>query len=643
MRQEDEAGGPQDTGKAQEPEGSAEKAGSKKDKYQKAQAKAEHAGEKLGKAREKLDKTEAKRAAKKPPGLAKKAVRGARTEAWFYVHNKIHEVEHENVGVEGAHKSELAAEAGARKLTRYAKRRWREHPARKVAKWERKDIKARANVDFQKMASEHPELASNPLSRVQQKWKLKRRYSKEAKAAAKQGAKAAKKTAAASGTATRRAAQFVTRHPVAVLVLLLLLLLCFLVSAVSSIFPTLGSGLANALSGTSYASEDTDLLGVDEDYTALENELAQTVANIESTHPGYDEYRYSVDEIGHNPYELASYLSAKYHVYFREQVQDELREIFEAQYELTLTEEVEIRYRTETSTDPETGETTTEEVPYADDFIVTGKSPETLRNEVMPLIKDFLAERGLQLSEEKTVITHISDGFDFLGQNVRKYNGKLLIKPSKNAIKSFLKKVRAIVRENKTATQDLLIRKLNPVIRGWVNYHRYVVSADIFGLVDHRIFECLWRWACRRHKRKGRKWIANKYWHHIDNRTWTFATEPAFRGKDFDEKHLKLEYAANTKIIRFRKIAAEANPFDEKWTGYYEERDGERMLNSTKGREKLVKIWNNQKRCCPVCGERITSETGFKTHFNTENNRKWPAIMVHPWCHRNLHEPGYLI
>ena len=405
MRQEDEAGGPQDTGKAQEPEGSAEKAGSKKDKYQKAQAKAEHAGEKLGKAREKLDKTEAKRAAKKPPGLAKKAVRGARTEAWFYVHNKIHEVEHENVGVEGAHKSELAAEAGARKLTRYAKRRWREHPARKVAKWERKDIKARANVDFQKMASEHPELASNPLSRVQQKWKLKRRYSKEAKTASKQGAKAAKKTAAASGTATRRAAQFVTRHPVAVLVLLLLLLLCFLVSAVSSIFPTLGSGLANALSGTSYASEDTDLLGVDEDYTALENELAQTVANIESTHPGYDEYRYSVDEIGHNPYELASYLSAKYHVYFREQVQDELREIFEAQYELTLTEEVEIRYRTETSTDPETGETTTEEVPYEYYILNVPLTNKPLPAVILPRLNEqqreiFEAQYELTLTEE---------------------------------------------------------------------------------------------------------------------------------------------------------------------------------------------------------------------------------------------------
>ena len=408
MRQEDDPGGPQDAGHDREP------GGGKKDKYQKAQDKAAYTGEKLGKARAGLDKAEAKRAAKKPPGLAKKAVRGARTEAWFYLHNKIHEVEHENVGVEGAHKSELVAEAGARKLTRYAKRRYREHPARKVAKWERKDIKARANVDFQKMASEHPELASNPLSRVQQKWKLKRRYSKEAKAAAKQGAKAAKKTAAASGTATRRAAQFVTRHPVAVLVLLLLLLLCFLVSAVSSIFPTLGSGLANALSGTSYASEDTDLLGVDEDYTALENELAQTVANIESTHPGYDEYRYSVDEIGHNPYELASYLSAKYHVYFREQVQDELREIFEAQYELTLTEEVEIRYRTETSTDPETGETTTEEVPY--EYYILNV---TLTNKTLPAV--ILPRLNEQQREIYTVMQQLKGNKPYLWEGI--YNG----------------------------------------------------------------------------------------------------------------------------------------------------------------------------------------------------------------------------
>jgi RNA-directed DNA polymerase len=266
-----------------------------------------------------------------------------------------------------------------------------------------------------------------------------------------------------------------------------------------------------------------------------------------------------------------------------------------------------------------------------------------LRNEIIPLIKDFLTVRGLQLSEEKTIITHINDGFDFLGQNIRKYNGKLLIKPSKNSVKSYLKKIRTIIKDNKTATQDLLIRKLNPVIRGWVNYHRYVVSTDTFELVDHRTFECLWWWACRRHKRKGKNWVKNKYWHNLNNRIWTFAAEPSIRGKDFEEKYLKMEYATNTNIIRFRKINAEANPFDERWIGYFEERDGEKMLNSTKGRDKLVKIWNAQKRCCPICGERISAETGFKTHFETEGNKKWPAIMVHSWCHKSFHTEGYLI
>ena len=127
--------------------------------------------------------------------------------------------------------------------------------------------------------------------------------------------------------------------------------------------------------------------------------------------------------------------------------------------------------------------------------------------------------------------------------------------------------------------------------------------------------------------------------HRRDEPAFEGGTDRRLYGRNLEEMCIR----DSTKIIRFKKITAEANPFDKKWTGYYEERDGERMLNSTKGREKLVKIWNNQKRCCPVCGERITSETGFKTHFITENNRKWPAIMVHPWCHRNLHEPDYLI
>ena len=356
MRQEDEPGGgepsgrePEDSGRDSQTDRRQKKKTSdaKSEKFQKTQEKADRAGEKLHTARDKLDKAQAKQAAMKPPGLTGKAVRGARTAAWFYVHNKIHQVEQENVGVEGAHKSELAAEGAARRLTRYAKRRYREHPARRVAKWERKEMSARADLDFQKMAAEHPELASSPLSRIQQKWKLKRKYAKEAKAAAKQSAKAAKKAAASTGSAAKRAGQFAARHPAGVLLLLLLFLVFAVVASATSLFTTVGGGLSNAVSGTSYASEDDDLLGADEDYSAMERELSQTMANIERDHPGYDEYRYSVDEIGHNPYELASYLSAKYHVYTREQVQAELWEIFEAQYELTLTEEVEIRTYTD--------------------------------------------------------------------------------------------------------------------------------------------------------------------------------------------------------------------------------------------------------------------------------------------------------
>lgn len=150
-------------------------------------------------------------------------------------------------------------------------------------------------------------------------------------------------------------------------------------------------------------------------------------------------------------------------------------------------------------------------VRYADDFIITGVSPDFLRNEVMPVVKAFLAERGLQLSEEKTVITHINDGFDFLGKNIRKYRGKLLIKPAKSSVKSILSKVRDIVKNNKSVRQEILIHKLNPVIRGWVNSQRFVVSSEVFSRVDFEIYKCLWQWAKRRHKKKSRKWIAGKY------------------------------------------------------------------------------------------------------------------------------------
>lgn len=283
-------------------------------------------------------------------------------------------------------------------------------------------------------------------------------------------------------------------------------------------------------------------------------------------------------------------------------------------------------------------------VRYADDFIITGESPEFLRDKVLPIVKEFLTERGLQLSEEKTVITHIEDGFDFLGKNIRKYNGKLLIKPSKTSVRSFLEKVRSIIKGNKSTKQETLIRKLNPVIRGWVNNQRYVVSSKVFSRVDYEIYKCLWQWAKRRHKKKGRKWIAQKYWRHIGSRQWTFSVPYENQSAKGEPLYCKLEYATDTKIIRFKKIVAEANPFDEYWTEYFEEREGEKLLNSTKGREKLLTIWRRQHRRCPVCGELITSETGFKVH--TPAGKNGQKIMVHKECHQQIHslitafEPG---
>lgn len=283
-------------------------------------------------------------------------------------------------------------------------------------------------------------------------------------------------------------------------------------------------------------------------------------------------------------------------------------------------------------------------VRYADDFIITGESPEFLRDKVLPIVKEFLTERGLQLSEEKTVITHIEDGFDFLGKNIRKYNGKLLIKPSKTSVKSFLEKVRSIIKGNKSTKQETLIRKLNPVIRGWVNNQRYVVSSKVFSRVDYEIYKCPWQWAKRRHKKKSHKWIAQKYWHHIGSRQWTFSVPYENQSTEGEPLYCKLEYATDTKIIRFKKIVAEANPFDECWTDYFEEREGEKLLNSTKGREKLLTIWRRQHRRCPVCGDLITSETGFKVHTPAGKNSL--KIMVHKECHEEIHslittfEPG---
>jgi RNA-directed DNA polymerase len=211
-------------------------------------------------------------------------------------------------------------------------------------------------------------------------------------------------------------------------------------------------------------------------------------------------------------------------------------------------------------------------VRYADDFIITGASREVLENEVRPLVERFLSERGLRLSADKTRITHINDGFDFLGQNLRKCDGKLLVRPSRKNLHKFLEKIRMTIRNNRTATQEHLIWALNRVLRGWLNYHRHVVATATFRKVDLVIWHLLWRWAKRRHNRKSTDWIRRRYWHAIGRRSWTFAADSGERLSDGTRIWRRLRYATDVRVQRHLKIRAEANPFDPKWRSYFEER-----------------------------------------------------------------------
>ena len=324
-------------------------------------------------------------------------------EAGIFVHNKIHEVEKDNSGVEGAHKTEEVTERGAKYGARKIREGYHRHklkPYRAAAKAEKAAFKANVEFQYQKLLQENPQLAaSNPLSRYWQKQQIKKQY---AKAVRTGGVKSAKTAADHTKKATRKTAEFVTRHWKGVVLLIAALLLFIMTAAGVSSCSSLFSGLMNGVLGTSYTSEDSDLVAVENNYAAMENELQQRIDNIERDYPGYDEYRYDLDNIGHNPHALASYLTALLQSYTPQSAQDELERIFDMQYTLTLTEEVEIRYRTETSTDPETGETTTEQVPYEYYILhvsltnrdITTIAPEVLTAEQLQMFRVYLETSG---------------------------------------------------------------------------------------------------------------------------------------------------------------------------------------------------------------------------------------------------------
>ena len=315
----------------------------------------------------------------KPPGFKEKHNPLSRPaqEAGVFVHNKIHSVEKDNSGVEGAHKSEELAERGAKYGARKVREGYRSHklkPYRETAKAEKAAFKANVNFQYHKTLHDNPQLTSNPLSRFLQKQQIKRQYAKAARtggaATAKKAAENTRKAAKKTAEETRKAAAFAARHPAGIAIAVTALLLFIMVSAGLSSCGAMFSGLTNGVLGTSYTSEDSDLVATENNYAAKEAELQQRIDNIERDNPGYDEYRYDLDNIGHNPHELASYLTALLQSYTPQSAQSELDRIFNRQYELTLTEEIEVRYRTETRTgtrtvtDPETGATSTETYEY---------------------------------------------------------------------------------------------------------------------------------------------------------------------------------------------------------------------------------------------------------------------------------------
>ena len=346
----------------------AEKAAVKADKAQakipKKQVKRAEVDPKTGKVTTKLVLEDKPR----PPSKLSHTVRDAPGNAVAgKLHQEIRKTEDGNVGVESAHKSEEAVETGVH-LAREGYRSHKLKPYRKAAQAERKLEKANIEALFQKSVYENPAAASNPLSRWQQKQQIKKQYAAAKRAAQSGGsaAGAAQKTGKAAKTVKEKAQQagtYVMRHKKGFgIVLAIFLLVCLLLNTMSSC-SMMAQSIGSAISGTTYPSDDPELVAVEADYAAKEAALQAEIDNIESSHPGYDEYRYDLDMIGHDPHELAAYLSAVLQGYTRASAQAELERIFAAQYQLTLTEEVEVRYRTETRTDSEGNEYDVE-VPY---------------------------------------------------------------------------------------------------------------------------------------------------------------------------------------------------------------------------------------------------------------------------------------
>lgn len=283
-------------------------------------------------------------------------------------------------------------------------------------------------------------------------------------------------------------------------------------------------------------------------------------------------------------------------------------------------------------------------VRYADDFIVSATTKECLEGAIKPLIIEFLAERGLQLSLEKIRTTHISEGFDFLGQNVRKYKcgryrQKLLIKPSKDNIKTFLRKIRQTVRKYRGIDQVSLIKIINPKVRGWANYHRSVVSKAIFSKIDHEIWKVIWGWSKWRHPKKSAKWIINRYFQNKGLRNYCFSGLE--KQLDGIKKRYWLIHMSDVAIQRHVKIRQNANPFDKEQDSYFEQRNTDKMKQNKSGQRSVDSVIALQNGKCPLCKKSLKIFQNWRIRlrrsFSNGGNFTYSnMIIVHNICNRKM-------
>jgi RNA-directed DNA polymerase len=281
-------------------------------------------------------------------------------------------------------------------------------------------------------------------------------------------------------------------------------------------------------------------------------------------------------------------------------------------------------------------------VRYADDFLITGTSKVLLAHEVQPLVAHFLNERGLELSHEKTSITPIEHGFDFLGQRIRRSRcGKVLLKPSRRSVKTFLTKIQQTLDDSGSLTAGQLIQRLNQQIKGWTMYHRHASSKRTFTQMDRRIFRLVWHWCRRRHDSKSWTWIAHQYFKQHGSRHWVF-TGTLFTKKD-KPLTVSLMEAAKVSIRAWVKIRSEAHPYDPSWELYLEARQRWKMDQTLAGRERITYLWQDQGGRCVVCRQPLREEESAWWHLHP---RRWRSHggadtadnleLLHAHGHRQL-------